>query len=120
MPAANRGNDYLMDRQAQKIGTTYSGIDGIAMQDASLQESMGPIQDRTRENLCGTDNGVTMTRQFLTRAAKANQGGEPIMGLDPEHQKVRSVACELPRDVPYTEGAKDGLFAELGTDPMTV
>ncbi|MBT3989866.1 MAG: Rieske 2Fe-2S domain-containing protein [Rhodospirillaceae bacterium] len=120
LPAANRENDYLMDRNAQRIGSTYSGIEGIAMQDASLQESMGPIQDRTRENLCGTDNGVAMTRQYLTRMAKANQDGGDIIGLEPDQQKVRSVACELPRDVNFTEGAKDGLFPEPGSDPMTV
>lgn len=119
-PAANKDNDYLMDRNAQRLGKTYSGVEGIAMQDASLQESMGPIQDRTRENLCGTDNGIAMTRQYLIRAAKANQNGGDIMGLDPAHQKVRSVAVELPKDVSYTDGAKEGLFPEPGTDPLTV
>ncbi len=48
-PAANKDNDYLIDREAQKRGDTYSGVKGIAMQDASLQESMGPIVDRTKE-----------------------------------------------------------------------
>jgi len=120
IPAANKSNDYLMDRSAQRLGSTYSGIEGIAMQDASLQESMGPIQNRSRENLCGTDNGVAMMRQYLTRAAKANQAGEEIMGLKQEHQRVRSAAIELEKDVKFSEGAKDGLFAELGTDPATV
>ena len=40
-----------MDRAAQKAGSPYSGVAGIAMQDASLQESMGPIMDRSREHL---------------------------------------------------------------------
>ena len=31
---ANKDNDYLMDREAQKRGRYYSGIKGIAMQDA--------------------------------------------------------------------------------------
>jgi len=46
-PLANKDNDYLMDRAAQKRGDSYSGIEGIAIQDGSLQESMGPIIDRT-------------------------------------------------------------------------
>ena len=50
-PVANKDNDYLIDREAQKRGDTYSGVEGIAMQDASLQESMGPIVDRTKERL---------------------------------------------------------------------
>src|SRR4051812_49346872 len=37
-PLANKDNDYLMDRDAQKAGISYSGVEGIAMQDASLQE----------------------------------------------------------------------------------
>ena len=41
------------------------------MQDASLQESMGPIVDRTKENLVSTDNGIIMARHRLMRAAKA-------------------------------------------------
>ena len=74
VPLANKDNDYLMDRAAQKAGTTYSGVEGIAMQDASLQESMGPICDRTKENLVSTDNGIIMARHRLLRAAKALAG----------------------------------------------
>ena len=70
-PLANKDNDYLMDRAAQKAGSTFSGVEGIAMQDASLQESMGPIVDRTKENLVSTDNGIIMARHRLLRAAKA-------------------------------------------------
>src|SRR5512140_2729325 len=70
-PLANKDNDYLMDRAAQKAGRTFSGVEGIAMQDASLQESMGPIVDRTKENLVSTDNGIIMARHRLLRAVKA-------------------------------------------------
>src|SRR5918999_331123 len=45
-PFANKDNDYLIDRAAQKSGRTFSGVEGFAMQDASLQESMGPVIDR--------------------------------------------------------------------------
>ena len=48
---------------------------GIAMQDASLQESMGPIVDRTKENLVSTDNGIIMARHRLIRALKADGEG---------------------------------------------
>ena len=70
-PLANKDNDYLMDRAAQKAGRTFSGVEGIGMQDASLQESMGPIVDRTKENLVSTDNGIIMARHRLLRAVKA-------------------------------------------------
>ena len=70
-PLANKDNDYLIDRAAQKAGKTFSGVAGFAMQDASLQESMGPICDRTKENLVSTDNGIIMARHRLMRAVKA-------------------------------------------------
>ena len=70
-PLANKDNDYLIDRAAQRAGKTFSGVAGFAIQDASLQESMGPICDRTKENLVSTDNGIIMARHRLMRAAKA-------------------------------------------------
>jgi phenylpropionate dioxygenase-like ring-hydroxylating dioxygenase large terminal subunit len=121
IPLQNRSNDYLMDRAAQKAGITYSGIEGIAMQDASLQESMGPIQDRTRENLVGTDNGIIMARQRLLKAARALQDkGEMPPGRDPQHQRVRSAAVLLERGVPFKDAAADALIAEPGKPHASV
>jgi nitrite reductase/ring-hydroxylating ferredoxin subunit len=120
IPLANKRNDYLMDRAGQKAGETYSGIEGIAMQDASLQESMGPIQDRTKEHLCSTDKGIVMARRMLlTSAETVRQGGNPP-GLDPAAQRVRSVSIELPRADDFRQGAQHGLFAPPDTDPVTV
>ena len=68
-PIANRDNNYLIDRQAQKAGTSSSGVKGIAMQDASIQESMGPVADRGRENLVLTDRGISLARRQLMKAA---------------------------------------------------
>jgi hypothetical protein len=120
IPLANKRNDYLMDRTSQKAGLTYSGVEGIGMQDASLQESMGAIQDRTREQLVSTDNGIIMTRRALLKAARANREGKPLPGLKAAEQKVRSCAIELPIEVHYAEGARHGLFAPPDTDPVSV
>ena len=120
IPAANARNDYLIDREAQASGRLANGVEGIAMQDASLQESMGPIQDRTKENLCLTDAGIVATRRELMRAAQANLDGKLVKGLAAGDQHVRSAAVELPHDTNFVEGARHGLFAELGTEPLTV
>ena len=120
-PLANKDNDYMMDREAQREGREYSGIAGIAVQDGSLQESMGPIVDRTRENLVGCDNGIIMARHRLMRAAKAlREKGQIPPGVDTEHQKVRSAATLLPRSQPFQEGAAEGLKAKTGVSQMTV
>ena len=120
-PLANKDNDYLMDRAAQKAGRTFSGIEGIGMQDASLQESMGPIVDRTKENLVSTDNGIIMARHRLLKAVKAliDKGITPP-GVAIEHQKVRSAAIVLPPDQPFKDGARDAMIARPSVAPATV
>ena len=113
-PLQNKDNDYMMDRAAQKAGIHYSGIVGIAMQDASLQES-------TRENLVSTDNGIIMARQLLMKTAKAlAEKGEAPAGTDPLIQRVRSVAVVLPVDQAFKDAAKDALRAEPGKTNASV
>jgi phthalate 4,5-dioxygenase len=120
-PLQNKDNEYLIDRAAQKAGKTFSGVEGIGMQDASLQESMGPIQDRTKENLVSTDNGIIMARHRLIKAAKelVAKGTLPP-GRDPAHQKVRSVAVVLPQGTPFKEGAGEALKAKAGVAQTSV
>jgi hypothetical protein len=120
-PAANKDNDYLMDREAQRRGATYSGIEGIAIQDGSLQESMGPIVDRTKENLASTDNGIIMARHRLMKAAKElQQKGTPPPGVDTAHQKVRSASVILPPNQPFKDAAREALTARKGMAPASV
>jgi phthalate 4,5-dioxygenase len=120
-PLANKDNDYLIDRAAQKAGRTYSGVEGIAMQDASLQESMGPVVDRAKENLVSTDNGIIMARHRLLRSVKALMDKSVVPpGVDPAHQRVRSVAVVLPPDQPFKDAAKDALTARPGVAPASV
>jgi len=120
-PFANKDNDYQMDRAMQRRGDSYSGIDGIAIQDSSLQESMGPIVDRTKENLVSTDNGIIMARHRLMRAAKelADKSKLPP-GVDVAHQKVRSASVILPPDQPFKDAAKADLTVRAGVAPATV
>ncbi len=92
------------------------------MQDASLQESMGPICDRTKENLVSTDNGIIMARHRLMRAAKAlaDKGVVPP-GVDPAHQKIRSCSIVLSPEVAFKDGAKEALTpARAGMAQTTV
>ena len=121
IPLANHTNDYLMDRERQRSGELYSGVEGIAVQDSSLQESMGPIADRTREHLTGTDKGIVQTRRRLIEAALAlAERGVAPPGTQPEQQRIRSVAIVLPEDQPFIEAARDALRAEPGKPHATV
>ena len=120
-PVANKANDYLMDRAAQKAGRTFSGIEGIGMQDASLQESMGRIADRTREHLTSTDRGIVMARMRLMKAAQAlAEKGETPPGVDPSHHRVRSAALILGPDQPFEDAAREALTVRLGEAQTSV
>ena len=120
-PKQNKDNDYLMDRDAQKRGETFSGVRGIAIQDASLQESMGPIVDRTKERLVSADAGIIKARQKLRKAALAlrDEGITPP-GVDPAHQRVRSAAVVLEAHEAFGEACKDALAVRAGVPQSSV
>jgi phthalate 4,5-dioxygenase oxygenase subunit len=113
-PVANRSNGYLMDRAAQEAGYYYSGVKGLAIQDASVQESMGPIADRSKENLVSTDNAIIMARLRLRKAAQAVQEGRQAPGLQPEAQSVRSASFVLPEDGAFKDAALDAIKVRKG------
>jgi phenylpropionate dioxygenase-like ring-hydroxylating dioxygenase large terminal subunit len=120
-PMANRDNDYLMDREAQRRGDYYSGVKGIAIQDASLQESMGPIVDRTKERLVPADSGIIKARQKLRKAAIAlrDEGVVPP-GVDPAHHHVRSAAVVLEAAESFLEASSDAVRVTPGTPVASV
>ena len=103
MPRANVHNMYFMDRRAQKEKKTFSGVMTIGIQDAAVQESMGPIEDRSREHLVSTDNGIIMTRNRLLQAAKEVAEGKRPPGTDIASQGVRAVSMVTPRSLGFAE-----------------
>ena len=120
-PVANKDNDYLMDREAQRRNDHYSGVKGIAIQDSSLQESMGPVVDRTKERLVATDSGIIKARQKLRKAAIAlAEDGVAPPGIDPEHQQVRSVAIVLPQEASFLDSTAEAARVRPGTPQTSV
>jgi phthalate 4,5-dioxygenase len=120
-PQENKDNDYLMDRDAQKRGEAFSGIRGIAQQDASLQESMGPIVDRTKERLVSSDTGIIKARQKLRKAVEAlRDDGVTPPGVEPDHHRVRSAAIVLPQAESFIESSRDALAARAGVAHTSV
>ncbi len=77
MPLRNRSNDFMIDRDDQKH-RSFTGVKGLAEQDAMIQQSQGYIVDRTRENLTATDAAVVRFRRTLLAAATSlAAGAEP-------------------------------------------
>jgi nitrite reductase/ring-hydroxylating ferredoxin subunit len=105
--AAHSGNDYRLDRAKQRAGS-FTGIEGIHLQDQCVTESMGPIVDRGQERLGSSDAMVIKTRQRLVDAAKAlRDAGTPPPGVDqPEVYGVRAGGVILPRDADWVEATR--------------
>ena len=74
VPLRNKSNEYRLDRIDQKT-RTYTGVVGVAEQDAMIQESQGAIADRTREHLTATDAAIVRFRRTLMAGARALQDG---------------------------------------------
>ncbi|MGH7907377.1 MAG: Rieske 2Fe-2S domain-containing protein [Candidatus Binataceae bacterium] len=120
-PAANRDNDYLIDRVAQKQRRSFSGVFGLAMQDAAMQESAGAIQDRTREHLVQTDRAIVMARKRLLDSAVGlrDDKAEPP-GLKAEHQRLRAGSVLLEHEQSVQEWSRDALIARPEQPVFTV
>ena len=119
-PVANRTNDYLIDRAKQKSGRHYSGVKGLAMQDASIQESQGIIADRTKEHLVTTDRAIVAARQLLLKAGSEVQKGGKAPGLAPEAQLVRSASFVIPVDAEFEKHAVDAVKYRKGEPHVAV
>ena len=100
---ANKSNDYLIDREAQRTNN-YTGIPDGRAQDAAMTDGMGAIVDRNHEHLSSTDQAIIRMRRRLIQAARdLEEGVEPYAANHPECYKVRSGGALLPRDVFFTD-----------------
>jgi phthalate 4,5-dioxygenase oxygenase subunit len=110
--AANAENDYLIDRDLQRTAS-YSGIDGIHLQDQAVTESMGGIVDHTWENLAVSDLMITRTRRRIIMAARAFAEGETPPGVDyPEtYQGARGGDFVGPATIGWLQAYADELRA---------
>jgi phthalate 4,5-dioxygenase len=115
IPVRNKSNDYLIDRALQRSGRSYTGIRGIREEDMAVQESMGPIFDRTTEHLGSSDLAVIAIRRRLLEAVRAlaERGEIPYESRNADAYRVRSAALVLPRDVEWYEGAAQALTATM-------
>lgn len=83
IPKSGRHNDWGFDPVEQR-DRTYLGMgeSDINVHDQWACESMGAIQDRTREHLGSTDKVIMANRRLLTKAIEAVQAGgsAPALG----------------------------------------
>jgi len=111
-PVQEMSNDFQIDRELQRTrrgGAGYTGITGIAMQDAAMTGSMGPVVDRTKERLGSTDAMVIRVRRRLIAAVQAHMrtGAVPPGVDDPEVYRVRSGGVFLPDGADWVESTRE-------------
>jgi phthalate 4,5-dioxygenase oxygenase subunit len=98
-------NSHLQDRK--KMVSNFSGVDGAAIQDRVVQESMGPVCDRTEEHLGTSDKAVIFYRRLVLRKLKEMSEGKPLPGLDPNLDfNHRTASWYMPRDKPWQDALR--------------
>jgi phthalate 4,5-dioxygenase oxygenase subunit len=96
----NRQNNYLLDRGVQRT-ETFTGIDGINVQDRAVQESMGRIVDRSKEHLGPADKAVIQARRLLLEAVRTVRDGGTPRGVAPTYYALTPAEAVLPRDTDW-------------------
>jgi hypothetical protein len=104
-------NRFMIDRELQRT-TTFTGITGLNTQDRAIQESMGPIVDRSEERLGTTDRAIVYARNVLLKAIKTvEEGGDPP-GVAPTYYKLRAYETVLPQGEAWYPAMKGALMGE--------
>jgi len=111
---ANKGNDYLFNREMQRT-RAYSGIPfGAHVQDSVMTESMGAIADRENEHLGVGDTQIAAIRRMLLNVVRDVQDGKdpPGIAFRPEDNNfvIDCVHATLPdgvnwRDIEETQSS---------------
>jgi phenylpropionate dioxygenase-like ring-hydroxylating dioxygenase large terminal subunit len=99
---ANASNLYMQDRELMRT-TNYSGIANGVLQDLAINETQGPIYDRTTEHLGTSDVAVITLRRRMLQAVRWFMAGVEPMGLDTDYAAVRGVALSMSADIPWEE-----------------
>ena len=101
---ANKTNDYMVDRDLQKT-KLFFGVQGNPAQDGAVQESMGPIYNRTQEHLGSADSMIIQVRRRLLNAVKAlrDRGELPPGVNNPAMYRIRPVGAVLPKDADWAK-----------------
>lgn len=103
VPLRNRGNEYLLDREAQKT-RLFMGITGLSEQDAAIQDSQGLIAPRDKEILTPSDEGVVRFRKLiLKRAMDLQEGIEPPEVSLPDAYACHSGGAVAPEGTPFLD-----------------
>jgi nitrite reductase/ring-hydroxylating ferredoxin subunit len=121
-PPAHAGNDYMRDFEIEKT-RMFTGIPrDPKTQDLAMTESMGSINDRTKEHLGRSDAMIIAVRRQLLAAAKAmrDEGTVHATVDSPSLYRVRSGSVILPKGVDWFEATAEQRRSDSGAAPMQI
>jgi phthalate 4,5-dioxygenase len=96
----NKDQHWGIDREAQRM-ENFTGIKGVNTQDHAVQESMGPIVDRSKEHLGPADKAVIAARQLLIRAIETVADGGTPLGANDSYYNLRGYECLIPENADW-------------------
>ncbi|MFN3890665.1 MAG: Rieske 2Fe-2S domain-containing protein [Beijerinckiaceae bacterium] len=106
----NKDNEYMIDRELQSSGKSFTGMKGLGIQDCAIQESMGPIADRTLEHLGVSDTAIIRIRRILLKMVKDEIAGaspNPPLG---KSYRIRSARFTAPRDRKFADMIHEKMY----------
>jgi hypothetical protein len=94
-------NRWSQDRALMKQGHWTGIARPLPFEDFAVQEAMGPIMDRTREQLGSSDATIVRTRRLLLEGARRQEAEEAPNGGD--HAMVRALAIRIAADADWRD-----------------
>ena len=110
-PKRNATNNYGQSRELmlqRDQPNAFSGIDGgVQTQDLAMIESMGVIEDRSKEHLGASDLAVIAWRKRMVYAVREFAAHGTLMALDSpvDYRSVRAVSALVPKGSDWREVA---------------
>ncbi len=96
----NRDNKWGLDREAQRT-VSFSGVKGINVQDRLVQEAVGPIVDRSRENLGQSDLPIIGVRKKMMEGVALVADGADPAGIGPSYYELRAFEKVYPSETDW-------------------
>ena len=105
--ADTSGNAWGQDRAAMEGGHFSGFTRSVLHEDLGVQLSMGPIVDRSEEQLCGTDLAIVRMRRQLLKRVRAAADGGAVDGSLRAYAAARSLpfSCVAPAGADWRQPA---------------
>jgi phenylpropionate dioxygenase-like ring-hydroxylating dioxygenase large terminal subunit len=101
----NVANTWHQNRDAMKAGHWSGVLGNFTYEDFIVEESMGPVVDRSQEFLGSSDAVIGRARRMLLSALDEHAKGKPPFGLDGavDYSAIRALSIRVPASLNWQE-----------------